>query len=193
MDWKKILMIAGDYTEDYELMVPFQALKMIGHKVDVVCPEKNKGEKIKTVIHDPRDDQTYIESRGHDFKLNKSFKEVDLEEYDGLVLPGGRAPEYLSRYKRVIEIIQHFFAEDKPVGAVCHGNKLLAAADVLEGKKCSSHPTVKADVKNSGGEWIEDIAVDGNLATVWAWPDQPEWLSDFLDLLENKKIKKTKK
>src|SRR6185312_2850241 len=130
----KLLMIVGDYVEDYEVMVPFQALQMIGHSVDAVCPDKKAGEFVRTAIHDFEGDQTYSEKRGHNFVLNVSFAEAKPAEYDGLVIPGGRSPEYLRLNPKVLEVVQHFKYAEKPIAAICHGAQILAAARVIEGK-----------------------------------------------------------
>lgn len=187
MSAKKILFIAGDYVEDYELMVPFQALQMVGHSVDVVCPDKSAGGSIRTAIHDFEGDQTYSEKPGHRFTLNASFIDVDVAEYDALLIPGGRAPEYLRLNKRVIEIVQQFHATNKPIAAVCHGPQLLAAAGVLKGKTCSAYPACAPEVELAGGTFAEiDITAahtDGNLVTAPAWPAHPAWLAQFLTLL----------
>ncbi len=180
---KDILMIVGDFGEDYEIMVPFQALQMVGHSVDAVCPERESGEVCKTAIHDFRGDQTYLEERGHDFELNATMAEVDPADYDALVVPGGRAPEYLRTYESVIETVQHFFEADKPVAALCHGPQILAAADVLEGYEMTAYPAVRAECEAAGCSWVDDVVRDGNLVTGQAWPDHDEWLAEFLDLL----------
>ncbi|SFR43325.1 DJ-1/PfpI family protein [Halogeometricum limi] len=180
---KKILMIVGDFGEDYETMVPFQALQMVGHEVDTVCPEKAAGDTVKTAIHDFRGDQTYLETRGHDFEVNATFDDVDPAEYDALVVPGGRAPEYLRTYDEVLDAVRHFFEEDKPVAAVCHGPQILAAAGVLEGYEMTAYPAVRAEVEAAGCSWVDGVTVDGNLVTGQAWPDHPEWLAKFLELL----------
>ncbi len=187
---KKILMLVGDYVEDYEVMVPFQALQMVGHTVHAVCPGKKAGEKVRTAVHDFEGDQTYSEKRGHDFALNFSFDDVKEAAYDALVIPGGRAPEYLRLSARVLEIVRHFAAEQKPIAAVCHGAQLLAAAGILEGKKCSAYPAVGPEVTRAGGRFVDlpvDQAVtDGNLVTAPAWPAHPVWLSQFTKLLESR-------
>lgn len=180
---KDILMIVGDFGEDYEIMVPFQALEMVGHDVDAVCPDKEEGDTVKTAIHDFRGDQTYMESRGHDFELNETMDDIDPAEYDALVVPGGRAPEYLRTYDAVIEAVQHFFEEDKPVAALCHGPQILAAADVLEGYEMTAYPAVRAECEAAGCSWVDGVVRDGNLVTGQAWPDHPEWLAEFLDVL----------
>jgi protease I len=180
---KDILMIVGDFGEDYEIMVPFQALQMVGHEVDAVCPDKDAGETVKTAIHDFRGDQTYMEARGHNFELNASMDEVDPSEYDALCVPGGRAPEYLRTHEAVIEAVQHFFEEDKPVASLCHGPQILAAADVLEGYEMTAYPAVQAEVEAAGCSWVDEVTRDRNLVTGQAWPDHPEWLAEFLDLL----------
>ncbi|MDM8523647.1 DJ-1/PfpI family protein [Desulfococcaceae bacterium HSG8] len=190
MGAKKILMLVGDYVEDYEVMVPFQALQMTGHTVHAVCPNKEAGETVRTAIHDFEGDQTYSEKPGHNFTLNAAFSEVSPEDYDALVIPGGRAPEYIRLNNKVLQIVRHFSEADKPVAAICHGAQLLAAAGVLKGRSCSAYPAVGPDVKQGGGEYI-DIPVDkahadGNLVTAPAWPAHPEWLAKFLDVLGTK-------
>ncbi len=184
---KKILMLVGDYVEDYEVMVPFQALSMVGHTVHAVCPDKEAGEAVRTAIHDFEGDQTYSEKPGHNFVLNATFAEVQAQNYDALVIPGGRAPEYIRLNPAVIEIVQHFFQADKPIAAVCHGAQVLAAAGAVKGKSCTAYPAVGPDVTSAGGEYVEipvDKAhVDGNLVTAPAWPAHPEWLSAFLSIL----------
>src|SRR6187551_2142545 len=142
MPAKKILMIVGDFVEDYEVMVPFQALLMVGHTVHAVCPNKRKGERVKTAIHDFEGDQTYTEKPGHGFALNASWDDVKPETYDALVLPGGRAPEYLRLDQRVLSAVRHFAEADKPIAALCHGIQILTAARVLEGKTCTAYPAV---------------------------------------------------
>jgi protease I len=180
---KDILMIVGDFGEDYETMVPFQALQMVGHGVHAVCPDKEAGDTIKTAIHDFRGDQTYMEARGHDFEVNATMADVDPADYDALVVPGGRAPEYLRTYDEVIEAVQHFFEADKPVAALCHGPQILAAAGVLEGYEMTSYPAVRAECEAAGCSWVDGVVRDRNLVTGQAWPDHDEWLAQFLDLL----------
>ena len=150
MPGKQILMIVGDFGEDYEIMVPFQALQMVGHEVHAVCPEREAGESIKTAIHDFRGDQTYLEERGHDFELTATFDDVDPADYDALVVPGGRAPEYLRGYDEVLDTVRHFFDEEKPVAAICHGPQILAAAGVLDGYEMTAYPAVQAEVEAAG-------------------------------------------
>jgi len=180
---KDILMIVGDFGEDYEIMVPFQALAAVGHNVDAVCPKKEEGETVKTAIHDFRGDQTYLETRGHDFALNATMSEVDPAAYDALVVPGGRAPEYLRTHEEVIETVKHFFEAEKPVAALCHGPQILAAADVLDGYEMTAYPAVRAEVEAAGCSWVDGVVRDDNLVTGQAWPDHPEWLAAFIDLL----------
>ncbi|MFS2003206.1 DJ-1/PfpI family protein [Duganella sp. CT11-25] len=184
---KKILFLTGDFAEDYETMVPFQALQMVGHTVHAVCPNKQAGDTIKTAIHDFEGDQTYTEKPGHLFALNASFADVDVAQYDALMIAGGRAPEYLRLNPRVIEIVQQFASANKPIAAVCHGAQLLAAADVIRGKTISAYPACSPEVKLAGGNYA-DIAVDqavtdGNFVTAPAWPAHPAWLGQFLQRL----------
>ncbi len=187
MSKKSILMIVGDYVEDYEVMVPFQALLMVGHTVHAVCPGKKSGESVRTAIHDFEGDQTYSEKRGHNFALNATFDQIKAEEYDALVLPGGRAPEYIRLNPRVIEIVRHFSKANKPIAAICHAAQILAAAGVLQGKKCSAYPAVGPDVTQAGGTYVNlamtEAIADGNLVTAPAWPAHPAWLAKFLTVL----------
>jgi len=187
---KNILMLVGDFVEDYEVMVPFQALLMVGHAVHAVCPDKKAGEQVRTAVHDFEGDQTYSEKRGHNFTLNATFDEVKAEDYDALVIPGGRAPEYIRLNDRVLEIVRHFAEADKPIAAICHGAQVLAAAGVVEGKSCSAYPAVGPDVNRAGGTYVDipvDKAhVDGKLVTAPAWPAHPEWLAKFLEVLGTK-------
>lgn len=187
MAGKKILMICGDYCEDYEVMVPFQALLAVGHTVHAVCPDKKAGEAIKTAIHDFEGAQTYSEKPGHNFVLNASFAEVSPEPYDALVVPGGRGPEYLRTYPAVVAAVRHFFDTDKPVAAICHGAQLLAGAGVLKDRTCSAYPACRVEVELAGGHYA-DIAVDkahtdGNLVSAPAWPAHPDWIAQFLHVL----------
>jgi len=184
---KKILMIVGDFVEDYEVMVPFQALIAVGHKVDAVCPDKKAGDKVATAIHDFEGHQTYTEKPGHNFMLNASFAEVKAEDYDALMVPGGRAPEYLRLNPKVLEAVRHFFSANKPVAAICHGAQLLAAAGVLEGRHCSAYPACGPEVTLAKGTYaniaVDAAITDGNLVTAPAWPAHPAWLAQFLTLL----------
>jgi protease I len=187
MSKKSILMLVGDYVEDYEVMVPFQALLMVGHTVHAVCPGKKSGEVVRTAVHDFEGDQTYSEKRGHNFSLNATFDQIKPESYDALVIPGGRAPEYIRLNPRVIEIVHHFTKAKKPIAAICHAAQVLAAAGVLEGRKCSAYPAVGPDVIRAGGEYVNlamaEAVTDGNLVTAPAWPAHPAWLAQFLAVL----------
>jgi protease I len=186
---KRILMLVGDYVEDYEAMVPFQMLQMVGHEVHAVCPGKKAGDTVATAIHDFEGDQTYSEKRGHNFRLNATFAEIDETEYDALIIPGGRAPEYLRLNSRVLEIVQYFAGEKKPMAAVCHGPQVLTAAGVVQGRRLSAYPAVQPEVQLGGGEFVpaspnfDNAHTDGNLVTAPAWPAHPAWLRQFLAVL----------
>jgi protease I len=187
MSKKSVLMIVGDYVEDYEVMVPFQALLMVGHTVHVVCPGKKSGEFVPTCIHDFEGDQTYTEKRGHNFVLNATFDEIKPEDYDAVMIPGGRAPEYIRLNPRVLEIVRYFAKTNKPLAAICHAPQVLAAAGVLSGKKCSAYPATEPDVTLAGGKYVNlpmtEAFVDGNLVTGPAWPALNSWLAKFLSAL----------
>ncbi|THF61211.1 DJ-1/PfpI family protein [Pseudothauera rhizosphaerae] len=184
---KRILMICGDFGEDYETMVPFQALQAVGHTVHAVCPERKAGEAVAMAIHDFEGQQTYSEKRGHNFTLNATFAEIDPAGYDALVIPGGRAPEYLRMNDAVVKMVRHFFTADKPVAAICHGAQLLAGARVLEGKRCSAYPACRAEVELAGGTYadipLDQAVTDGKLVTAPAWPAHPAWIAQFLAVL----------
>jgi len=187
MATRTILVLAGDYVEDYEIMVPFQALQMVGYTVHVICPEKRSGQMIRTAVHDFEGDQTYSEKPGHNFTLNADFDEIDPTDYDALLIPGGRAPEYIRLNERVLEIVRHFDESDKPIAAICHGLQLLAAAGLLAGRHCTAYPACAPDVTAAGGTYVEvpidGVHVDGKLVTAPAWPAHPAWLARFLDIL----------
>ena len=184
---KQILMLVGDYVEDYEVMVPFQFLTAFGYTVHAVCPDKKAGDSIATAIHDFEGEQTYSEKRGHNFAINYDFNAVNTQDYVGLVIPGGRAPEYLRMNQHVIDIVREFDAVQKPIASVCHGAQLLAAADVLKGRTCSAYPACAVEVKLAGGKYA-DIAVteavtDGHLVTAPAWSAHPAWIAQFVKAL----------
>ena len=183
----KILMIVGDFGEDYEIMVPFQALQAVGHQVDAVCPGKRAGQTIQTSVHDFEGDQTYSEKRGHAFTLNATFADVVPSAYDALAIPGGRGPEYLRLTPAVLEATRHFFDAAKPVACICHGAQILSAAGVLRGRRLTAYPAVGPEVTLAGGTFVDvpatDAVVDGNLVTAPAWPAHPAWIAAFLKAL----------
>ncbi len=186
---KKVLALAGDFVEDYELMAPYQMLKMTGYEVDVVSPGKKAGESVKTAIHDFEGDQTYSEKRGHNFTLNKDFDDIKLEEYEGLLIPGGRMPEYLRLNPKVIEIVKYFIEKEKPVAAICHGPQILAAAEALKGKKCTAYPALQPDVIMAGAEWVEpapgadNAVVDKNLVPSPVSPAHSSFVGEFIKIM----------
>ncbi len=184
---KKVLMLAGDFTEDYETMVPFQAMQAMGYQVDVVCPDKKAGDIIRTAVHDFEGEQTYSEKRGHNFALTADFDAVNTADYTGLFITGGRSPEYLRLNARVIEIIQEFFKDNKPVAAICHGPQLLTTAGVLKGRKAAGYPAVGRDITLAGGEYVavdaDKAVVDGNLVTSPAWPGDSAIVAEFVKLM----------
>lgn len=188
---KKILMLVGDFVEDYEAMVPFQTLQTLGHTVHAVSPGKKPGDRVKTAIHDFEGDQTYSEKPGHLFAINEDFDSIKPHSYDALVIPGGRAPEHLRLNKQVLDIVRHFFDGNKPVAAICHAPLLLAAAGVLKGRRCTAYFALEHDVTAGGGTWAPadadaaNAVVDGNLVTAVAWPGHPAWMREFLTLIES--------
>lgn len=191
MSTKKILLLAGDFVEDYEIMVPFQTLLTLGHTVHAVSPDKKAGDTVATAIHDFEGHQTYTEKPGHHFRLNATFAEIDPRTYDGLVIPGGRAPEHLRLDDRVLEMVRHFAKEQKPIAAICHGLQILTVADAVRGRRCQGYPAVRPELIHAGAIWdepspgLDNACVDGNLVTAAAWPAHPAWMQGFLRLLEN--------
>jgi protease I len=189
---KNILMLVGDFVEDYEVMVPFQMLLMVGHTVHAVCPGKKTGQAVRTAVHDFEGDQTYTEKRGHNFTLNATFEEARAENYDALVIPGGRAPEYIRLNPKVIEIVRQFASTKKPIAAICHGAQVLTAAGVVEGRKVSAYPAVGPEINRAGGQYVEtamdQAIVDGNLVTAPAWPAHPAWIGKFLEVLGSRLV-----
>jgi protease I len=186
---QKILMLVGDFVEDYEVMVPFQILTMVGHDVHAACPDKKAGDFVATAVHDFEGHQTYSEKPGHNFMLNADFDAVDPAGYDALVVPGGRAPEYIRLNPKVIEIVQAMAKAGKPIASICHGQQVLVAAGVIGGKSCTAYPAVKPDIEAGGGTWVDandtasNAVVDGNLVTAPAWPAHPAWMREFLKVL----------
>lgn len=189
---KQILLLAGDYVEDYEIMVPYQMLLLVGHDVHAVCPSKKAGETVATAIHDFEGQQTYSEKRGHNFRLSATFDDIDARSYDALVIPGGRAPEYLRLTPRVLEIVRHFASAKKPIAAICHGVQLLTAAGVVKGRRVSCYPACSAELALAGGEFVpanstfDNAHTDANLVTAPAWPAHPAWMRQFLAVLGSK-------
>jgi protease I len=184
---RKILMLVGDFVEDYEVMVPFQALQMVGHTVHAVCPGKKQNQSIRTAVHDFEGDQTYSEKRGHNFTLNATFDDIREDDYDALVVPGGRAPEYIRLNPRVLDIVRHFEQSGKPIAAICHGLQVLAAAGVVRGKEVTGYPACAPEVIQAGGSWVDveldQVIADAGVVTGPAWPAHPAWLAKFLELL----------
>ena len=184
---KKVLLLCGDFTEDYETMVPFQAMSMLGYQVDAVCPDKKAGETVATAVHDFLGEQTYTELRGHNFALTADFDAVDTADYEGLFITGGRAPEYIRLNERVLQIVREFFAADKPVAAICHGPQVLTAAGVLKGYKATAYPAVGPGITLAGGEYVavdaSEAVVDKNLVTAPAWPGDTAIVREFVKLM----------
>lgn len=190
MSEKRILMIVGDFVEDYEAMVPLQILQTVGHTVVTVCPGKSAGDSVATAIHDFEGHQTYSEKPGHRFAVTGDFDSIDRTHFDALVLPGGRAPEYLRLNDQVLEIVRYFAEANKPIAAVCHGPQILAAAGVLKDRQCSCYPAVAPEVAAGGGSYVpasdamDSVHVDGNLVTAPAWPAHPAWMRAFIAVLD---------
>jgi protease I len=192
MPSKKIVMLVGDYVEDYEAMVPYQMLLLVGHRVDVVCPGKKPGETVATAVHDFEGQQTYSEKRGHNFRITADFAATRADAYDALVIPGGRSPEYLRLDPKVIELVRGFANARKPIAAVCHGPQILTAAGVVAGRSCAAYPSLAPELVAAGAKYVpasdgfDNAHVDGHLVTAPAWPAHPAWIRAFLELLGTK-------
>ena len=182
---KKVLIIVGDGVEAQEIFYPYYRLKEEGFEVTVAAPTKK--EVVFTVVHDFEPGwETYTEKSGYRFLwIDLAFKDVKPEEYDGLVIPGGRAPEYIRTYPELEEIVKHFFDANKPVAAICHGPLVLTAYGLLKGRRATSYIAVKPDVERAGAEYVDaEVVVDGNLVTSRAWPDLPAFMREFIKLLK---------
>lgn len=189
MSVKKVLMLVGDFVEDYEAMVPYQMLLMVGHEVHTVCPGKKPGDAVATAVHDFEGHQTYSEKPGHNFAVTADFEAAEEAAYDALVIPGGRSPEYLRLNPRVIELVRAFDKARKPIASICHGQQVLVAAGVVEGRICTAYPAVRPEVEAAGGTWHEpsegfdNACVHDNFCTAPAWPAHPQWMRAFLESL----------
>jgi len=191
MTTKRILMLVGDFVEDYEAMVPLQILQTRGHRVDTACPDKQTGDTVATAIHDFEGHQTYSEKRGHNFSISIRWDDVKPDQYDALVIPGGLSPEYLQLDERVLAIVRHFADAEKPIAATCHGPQILTAADLVRGRRCQAYPSLRPELERAGATWdqpssgLDSVCVDGNLVTAPAWPANAAWMREFLKLLSS--------
>ena len=179
----KVLIVTGDAAEDLEVFYPYQRLLEEGYEVDVAAPAV---KKLQFVVHDFVDGfDTYTEKPGHTWQADVAFADVDPSEYVALVIPGGRAPEYIRNDADCQRIVKHFYGEAKPVAQLCHGPLVAAAAGVLNGRKTSAYPALALDIEAGGAEWIDgDAVVDGNVVSGRAWPDHPTWMRAFMTILK---------
>jgi len=193
---KRILMLVGDFVEDYEAMVPLQILQLMGLQVDAACPDKRAGDSVATAVHDFEGQQTYSEKRGHNFLVTVDWQEVRVSNYEGLVIPGGRSPEYLRLNEKVLAIVREFAQAEKPIAATCHAGYVLTAAEVVAGRRCQAYPTLKPELEQAGAVWdqpsegLDSVCVDGNLVTAPAWPANAVWMREFLRLLGTTELPK---
>ncbi|GHJ40034.1 DJ-1/PfpI family protein [Streptomyces sp. TS71-3] len=178
----KILLVTGDAAESLEVMYPYQRLSEEGYEVVIAAPAR---KKLRFVVHDFEDGfDTYTEKPGYTWPADAAFEEVDPEEYAALVIPGGRAPEYLRGDANLKRIVEHFFTAGKPVAQICHGPQITAAAGVLSGRRTSAYPALEPDVRIAGAQFEDgDAVVDGMLVSARAWPDHPGWMRAFVDVL----------
>ncbi|MFL9503723.1 DJ-1/PfpI family protein (plasmid) [Rhodopseudomonas palustris] len=188
MAGKKILMLCGEFTEEYEIYVFQQGMEAVGHTVHVICPDKKKGEMIQTSLHDFEGHQTYIERFGHLAEINKTFSEVDLNEYDAVYCAGGRGPEYIRTDKRIQAMVRHFHEEKKPIFTICHGVQILVAVDgVVRGKKVAALGACEPEVILAGGTYIDvkphEAYVDGTMVSAKGWTGLAAFMRECLKVL----------
>jgi intracellular protease, PfpI family len=191
MPGKKILMLVGEFTEEYEIYVFQQAMEAVGHTVHVVCPDKKAGDIIATSLHDFEGHQTYTEKLGHYFQLNKTFSEVRPGEYDAVYCAGGRGPEYIRTDKRVQAIVRHFHEAKKPIFTICHGVQILIAVDgVVRGKRVAALGACEPEVILAGGEYVDlsptEALVDGNMVSAKGWTALAAFIRECLNVLGTK-------
>jgi protease I len=179
---RRILILTGDCAEALEVMYPLQRLREAGFQVEVATP---KGKVVRSVIHDfEADVETYTEKPGYRIPADLSFEMVKPDQYVALVIPGGRAPEYIRNEPKAVQIVAHFFDKKKPIAAICHAAQLLSAGNFCKGRTLAAYPALKRDVESSGGTFRDaEVVVDGNLVTARAWPDHPAFMREFLKLL----------
>ncbi|MBI8989207.1 DJ-1/PfpI family protein [Corynebacterium meridianum] len=180
---KKILIITGDGGETLEVLYPYERLREAGYTPVVAAQSTDR--KIQLVVHDFADDfDTYTEKLAHMWPADVAIDDVDPAEYAGLIIPGGRAPEYLRLNENVLNIVRAFFDADKPVAATCHGPLILARAGVLDGRECAAFGMCEPDVTDAGATYVDAADVtSGNLVTARAWNDNGPWMGAFLKLL----------
>jgi protease I len=178
----KVLVLTGDAAESLEVMYPYQRLLEEGYDVDIAAPSK---KKLQFVVHDFVEGyDTYTEKPGYTWDADLAFSEVDPSAYAAVVIPGGRAPEYIRNDPDFVRIIEHFFSEEKPVAQLCHAPLALASAGVLKGRRTAAYPALQPDVEAVGAEYVDGAGVvDGVMVSARAWPDHPVWMREFVRLL----------
>ncbi|HSI81840.1 MAG TPA: DJ-1/PfpI family protein, partial [Solirubrobacterales bacterium] len=177
------LMITGDAAEDLDVMYPLYRLREAGWDVDVAALTRRI---VQLVVHDfdPNSD-AYTEKPGRRLEVDLAFSEVDPSRYGALVIPGGRAPEYIRTDPHVRRITEHFFANDLPVGTICHGPQVPAVLGLLRGRTTACFPPLTGDMESAGATVVDapDV-VDGNMVSCRGWPDMPEWSRAFVAVLD---------
>ena len=181
----KVLILTGDAAETLEVFYPYQRLQEEGYEVHLAAPAV---KKLQFVVHDFVDGfDTYTEKPGYTWPADLAFADVDPEDYVALVIPGGRAPEYIRNDPDCQRIIRHFFSVDKPVAQLCHAPLALAAAGVLDGRRTAAYPALEPDVRAAGAEFVDGGGVvDGLMVSGRAWPDHPAWMREFINILRAK-------
>ncbi|HET7715423.1 MAG TPA: DJ-1/PfpI family protein [Bauldia sp.] len=188
MAGKKILMLVGDFTEEYEIFVFDQAMEAVGHEVDIVCPDKKAGELLHTSLHDFEGHQTYTEKLGHIHHVTKTFSKVDPADYDAVYIAGGRGPEYIRIDKRVQSILRHFHEHDKPIFTICHGVQvLMAVPESIRGKRVAGLQYCEPEVTAVGGVYVDvpptGAHVDGKLVSAKGWTGLAAFMRECLKVL----------
>jgi len=181
----KVLILTGDAAESLEVMYPYQRLLEEGYQVDIAAPT---AKKLQFVVHDFVDGyDTYTEKPGYTWPADVAFADVNPADYVALVIPGGRAPEYIRNDPDVQRIVRHFMEGDLPVAQLCHAPQVLAAAGTLQGRRTAAYPALAPDVAAAGAEFVDGSAViDGQMVSARAWPDHPAWMREFIGILRAK-------
>lgn len=188
MPGKKILMLCGEFTEEYEIFVYQQAMEAVGHTVHVVCPDKRAGDTIATSLHDFEGHQTYTEKPGHAVLINKTFAEIRGDDYHAVYCPGGRGPEYIRTDKRIQTLVRHFHETRKPIFTICHGVQILVAVDgVVRGKRVGALAACEPEVTLAGGIYVDlsptEALVDGTMVSGKGWTALAAFIRECLNVL----------
>ncbi|MFC7441070.1 DJ-1/PfpI family protein [Laceyella putida] len=181
---KKVLIVTGDAVEALEVYYPYYRCLEQGYETDIAAPTR---KKIHTVVHDFEDWETYTEKKGYGLEATKSFAEVNPDEYDALIIPGGRAPEYIRLHPDYGRILRPFFEKNQPIMVVCHGGiSLSPIKDLITGREMTAYIACKPDIEALGATYVDkQTHIDGNLISGHAWNNLPELMREFIRQVEN--------